>query len=98
MLNVESASHFNMACLRSNDDLSWLWHRRITHILMDQLNKLVYKELVKGLPKLKFQKDGLCNACQKGKQIEYLSNLKMQFLPRECLNFYVKIFLVLLEP
>jgi len=31
MLNVKSASHSNMACLISNDDLSWLWHMRITH-------------------------------------------------------------------
>ena len=35
---------------------------------MNNLNKLVSKELVGGLPKLKFVNDGLCNACQKGKQ------------------------------
>jgi len=68
MLNVESASHSNMACLMSNDDLSLLWHRKIAHIHMDKLNKLVSKEFVRGLPKLKFEKDELCNTCQKGKQ------------------------------
>ena len=46
MLNVESASHSNMACLMSNDDLSLLWHRKIAHIHMDKLNKLVSKELI----------------------------------------------------
>jgi len=68
MLNVEIASHSNMACLISNDHLSWLWHKKIAHIHMNHRNKLVFKELVRGLPKLKFEKDGLCNACQKGKQ------------------------------
>ena len=68
MLNVEIASHSNVVCLISNDYLSWLWHRRIAHIHIYQLNKLVFKELVRGLLKLKFEKDGLCNACQNGEQ------------------------------
>ena len=33
---------------------------------MNHLNKLVSKELVRGLLKLKFEKDGLCKACPKG--------------------------------
>ena len=32
------------------------------------MNLLVKKNLVRGLPKAEFTKDGLCNACQKGKQ------------------------------
>ena len=36
---------------------------------MDHLNKLVTKELVIRLPKLKFEKDKFCDACQKGKQV-----------------------------
>ena len=87
MLNVEIASHSNMACLISNDDLSWFWHRRITNIHMDQLNKLVSKELVRGLLKLKFEKDGLCYACQKEKKTKVSLKSKRQFLPLECLNF-----------
>jgi len=35
---------------------------------MDQLNILISKDLVVGLPKLKFEKDKLADACQKGKQ------------------------------
>lgn len=50
------------------DDDAWLWHRRIAHIHMDHLNKLISKDLVIGLPKIKFNKEGLCDACQKGKQ------------------------------
>jgi len=40
----------------------------VAHIHMNHLNKLISKELVKGVPKIKFMKDGLCDACQKGKQ------------------------------
>ena len=35
---------------------------------MEHLNKLIKHDLVIGLPKIKFIKDGLCDACQKGKQ------------------------------
>jgi len=37
---------------------------------MQHLNKLISKELVIGLPKIKFEKDKLCGACQKGKQVK----------------------------
>ena len=35
---------------------------------MEHLNKLISKDLVVALPKLKFEKDRLCDACQKEKQ------------------------------
>ncbi|KAL8120290.1 hypothetical protein AgCh_017450 [Apium graveolens] len=34
------------------------------------MNELVKKELVRGIPQVEFSKDGLCDACQKGKQIK----------------------------
>jgi transposase InsO family protein len=37
---------------------------------MDHLNKLNRKELVIGLPKIHFEKNKLCDACQKGKQVK----------------------------
>jgi transposase InsO family protein len=60
----------DVCCLISKEDETWLWHRRIAHIHMDHLNKLVRKDLVVGLPKLHFEKDKLCDACQKGKQVK----------------------------
>ena len=68
MLNIDCVSSSHLTCLTSNDDVSWLWNRWVAHIHMNNLNKLISKELVKGLPKLKFMKDGLCDPCQKGKQ------------------------------
>ena len=46
----------------------WLWHKRMSHLNFKTLNKLSKKELVVGLPKTTFRKDGICSACQMGKQ------------------------------
>jgi len=40
------------------------------------LNKLISKDLVIGLPKLRFEKDHICETCQKGKQIKNSFKLK----------------------
>ncbi|KAJ1700212.1 hypothetical protein LUZ63_008724 [Rhynchospora breviuscula] len=47
---------------------SWLWHRRLGHVSIDSLKKLVKSNLVRGLPSHKLDLDGLCEACMKGKQ------------------------------
>jgi len=67
MLNVSSIIP-SMNCLLSQDDESWLWHRRLAHIHMHHLNRIASKDLVIGLPKLKFERNKLCETCQKGKQ------------------------------
>ncbi|GKB12650.1 retrovirus-related pol polyprotein from transposon TNT 1-94 [Tanacetum coccineum] len=46
---------------------SWLWHRHLSHLNFDTINKLAKQGLVKGLPKLKYSKDHLCLASQMGK-------------------------------
>nr|GEY91205.1 retrovirus-related Pol polyprotein from transposon TNT 1-94 [Tanacetum cinerariifolium] len=46
---------------------SWLWHRRLSHLNFSAINHLARQGLVKGLPKLKFEKDHLCSACAMGK-------------------------------
>ncbi|GJU49258.1 retrovirus-related pol polyprotein from transposon TNT 1-94 [Tanacetum coccineum] len=45
---------------------SWLWHRRLSHLNFDTLNKLAKDGLARGIPKLKFQRDHLI-ACALGK-------------------------------
>ena len=49
--------------------MGWLWHRRLGHVGIKQLNKLVKHDLVKGLKDIVFEKDKLCSACQAGKQV-----------------------------
>ena len=66
-LNVSSIIP-SMNSLLSRDDESWLWHRRLEHIDMHHLNRIASKDLVIGLPKLKFKRNKLCKACQRGKQ------------------------------
>ncbi|GJU43880.1 retrovirus-related pol polyprotein from transposon TNT 1-94 [Tanacetum coccineum] len=40
---------------------SWLWHRRLSHLNFGAINHLARHGLVRGLPKLKFEKDHLIN-------------------------------------
>ncbi|GKA74919.1 retrovirus-related pol polyprotein from transposon TNT 1-94 [Tanacetum coccineum] len=49
---------------------SWLWHRRLSHLNFGAINHLARHGLVRGLPKLKFEKDHLCSACAMGKSNE----------------------------
>ena len=50
------------ACLFTKTSLGWLWHRRLTHVAMSSLKKLMKNELVRGLKDVKFEKDKLCSA------------------------------------
>ena len=56
-------------CLFSKSSLGWLWHRRLGHVGMKQLNRLLKDDLVVDLKNVKFEKDKLCSACQAGKQV-----------------------------
>ena len=57
-------------CFSSMHDQSWLWHRRLGHANMDLISQLNEDELVRGFPKINFQKDKVCEAYQVGKQIK----------------------------
>ena len=52
-----------MANETNNDEISWLWHRRLGHISMDLMSKLAKKNLVKGLPKINYERNRLCDTC-----------------------------------
>jgi hypothetical protein len=63
-----SSSNANLTtCLFSKSSMGWLWHRRLAHVGMRQLNRLLKLDLVVGLKDVKFDKDKLCSACQVGK-------------------------------
>nr|GEZ34068.1 retrovirus-related Pol polyprotein from transposon TNT 1-94 [Tanacetum cinerariifolium] len=46
---------------------SWLWHRQLSHLNFGVINHLARLGLVRGLLKLKFEKDHLCSVCAMGK-------------------------------
>nr|GEW47728.1 integrase, catalytic region, zinc finger, CCHC-type, peptidase aspartic, catalytic [Tanacetum cinerariifolium] len=52
---------------KSSKTKSWLWHRRLSHLNFGAINHLARQGLVRGLPKLKLEKDHLCSACAMGK-------------------------------
>ena len=49
--------------------MGWLWHRRLAHVGMKNLHKLLKGEHVIGLTNVTFEKDRLCAACQAGKRV-----------------------------
>ncbi|GJZ18141.1 putative ribonuclease H-like domain-containing protein [Tanacetum coccineum] len=59
-----------LTCLfeKATIDDSNLWHRRLSHINFKTMNKLVRRNLVRGLPLNLFENNHTCVACQKGKQ------------------------------
>ncbi|GJV44644.1 retrovirus-related pol polyprotein from transposon TNT 1-94 [Tanacetum coccineum] len=46
---------------------AWLWHRRLYHLNFDYINLLLKKDIVIGLPKMKYVKGQLCSSCELSK-------------------------------
>ncbi|GKD69794.1 retrovirus-related pol polyprotein from transposon TNT 1-94, partial [Tanacetum coccineum] len=59
----------SLICLlsKASKTKSWLWHRRLSHLNFGAINHLARHGLVRGIPKLKFEKDHLFSACAMGK-------------------------------
>ncbi|GJR00236.1 retrovirus-related pol polyprotein from transposon TNT 1-94 [Tanacetum coccineum] len=56
-------------CLMAKASLTqaWLWHQRLSHLNFDYINLLSKKDVVIGLPKMKYVKDQLCSSCKVSK-------------------------------
>ena len=65
-----ASSDGSAICLlsRASIEESWNWHKRLSHLNFNNINELVKKDLVRGLPNSIFAPDGLCDSCQKAKQ------------------------------
>jgi len=75
-VRVLSLPQNHLTCLSALDDDNMLWHKRLCHASLSLLNKLVSKDLVVGLPSIKFNDDKICDACAKGKQVRNSFKLK----------------------
>nr|GFB62821.1 hypothetical protein [Tanacetum cinerariifolium] len=53
--------------LTASPTQAWLWHQRLSHLNFDYIHLLLKKDVVIGLPKLKFIKDQLCSSCKMSK-------------------------------
>ena len=56
-------------CLIAKSSKGWLWHRRLGHVGMRNLDKLIKGDHILGVKDVIFDKDRLCSACQAGKQV-----------------------------
>nr|GEY02293.1 retrovirus-related Pol polyprotein from transposon TNT 1-94 [Tanacetum cinerariifolium] len=56
-----------LICLmaKASPTQAWLWHRRLSLLNFDYINLLSKKDVVIGLPKLKYVKDQLCSSCER---------------------------------
>nr|GEY88207.1 retrovirus-related Pol polyprotein from transposon TNT 1-94 [Tanacetum cinerariifolium] len=65
-ITLQSTNSLNPFCLmaKATSSQAWLWHRRLSHLNFDTINLLSKKDIMVGLPKLKFIKDYLCSSCE----------------------------------
>ncbi|GJR00422.1 putative ribonuclease H-like domain-containing protein [Tanacetum coccineum] len=68
MKNIVPEESLTCLVAKATLDESMLWHRRLGHVNFKTINKLVKKNLVRGLPIKCFENDQTCVACLKGKQ------------------------------
>ncbi|KAI3769842.1 hypothetical protein L6452_00956 [Arctium lappa] len=68
-INLSDVQTDKQVCLLSKASMqqSWLWHRRLSHLNFRYINNMVSEKLVKGLPELRYEREHLCAACEKGK-------------------------------
>ncbi|GJY76393.1 retrovirus-related pol polyprotein from transposon TNT 1-94 [Tanacetum coccineum] len=79
-------------CLATIDENSTLWHRRLGHANMRLIQSLASKELVRNLPKLKFDQH-FCDACKIGKENKLTPVYKAKniVLMTRCLEPYMDL-------
>ncbi|GKB80205.1 retrovirus-related pol polyprotein from transposon TNT 1-94 [Tanacetum coccineum] len=87
-ISVEDMMKSSPICLlsKASKNKSWLWHRRLNHLNFGTIIDLARKDLVRGLPRLKFEKDHLCSACQIGKSKKHTHIPKAKNINLEVLN------------
>ncbi|GJT93566.1 retrovirus-related pol polyprotein from transposon TNT 1-94 [Tanacetum coccineum] len=72
-------------CVTTIDENSTLWHRRLGHANMRLIQSLASKELVRNLPKLKFDQH-FCDDCKIGKQAHARHKAKNVVSTTRCLE------------
>ncbi|GJU38043.1 retrovirus-related pol polyprotein from transposon TNT 1-94 [Tanacetum coccineum] len=87
-ISVEDMMKSSLICLlsKASKHKLWLWHQRLNHLNFGTINDLARKDLVRGLPRLKFEKDHLCSACQLRKSKKHTHTPKPENTNLEVLN------------
>ncbi|GKC27581.1 retrovirus-related pol polyprotein from transposon TNT 1-94, partial [Tanacetum coccineum] len=68
-ISLQETTSSTPICLmaKASPTQAWLWHRRLSHLNFDYINLLSKKDVVIGLPKLKYVKNQLCSSCEVSK-------------------------------
>ncbi|GJW42964.1 retrovirus-related pol polyprotein from transposon TNT 1-94 [Tanacetum coccineum] len=66
-LQETTSSTPNLFMAKASPIQAWLWHRILSHLNFDYITLLSKKDIVTGLPKLKYVKDQLCSSCEMSK-------------------------------
>ncbi|GJZ72784.1 retrovirus-related pol polyprotein from transposon TNT 1-94, partial [Tanacetum coccineum] len=79
-LSIGNMMKSSPICLlsKASKTKSWLWHQCLSHLNFGTINQLAKQGLVRGLPKLKFEKDHLCSACLLGKSKKHSHKPKFE--------------------
>ncbi|GJR89681.1 retrovirus-related pol polyprotein from transposon TNT 1-94 [Tanacetum coccineum] len=68
-ISLQETTSSTPICLmaKASSTQAWLWHRRLSHLNFNYINLLSKKDVVIGLPKLKYVMDQLCSSCEVSK-------------------------------
>nr|GFA04327.1 retrovirus-related Pol polyprotein from transposon TNT 1-94 [Tanacetum cinerariifolium] len=68
-ISLQESTSSTPLCLmaKATPTQAWLCHRRLSHLNFDYINLLSKKDIMIGLPKLKYVKDQLCSSCELSK-------------------------------
>nr|GEZ34083.1 integrase, catalytic region, zinc finger, CCHC-type, peptidase aspartic, catalytic [Tanacetum cinerariifolium] len=58
-LNEIASNSSDCLLAKASSSQSWLWHQRLSHLNFTIINNLRKNNLVRGLPKMRFEKDHL---------------------------------------
>jgi len=76
------------SCFISLQKDKWIWHKRAGHVSMETISKISKLDLVRGLPKINFEKDKVCETCVRGKQVKSSFLQKILFQQKDLLNYF----------
>ena len=64
IVDFNSTSAYSITCLfsKASESESWLWHKKLSHLNFKIMNELIRKDLVRGIPQLKFSREGMCDS------------------------------------
>ncbi|GJT59875.1 retrovirus-related pol polyprotein from transposon TNT 1-94 [Tanacetum coccineum] len=68
-ISLQETTSSTPICLmaKASPTQAWLWHQRLSHLNFDYINMLSKKDVVIGLPKLKYVKNQLFSSCEVSK-------------------------------